>query len=244
MGKKMKKSKELVFEQDIDPSKFVRIPGTNIAIEKEQSVSVKTFDEFHEIAGESGLFVATPSLFMPHYIRARDAAAGKAELYDSNGRLISKSASVEIWDYLSNEACIFLNAKFVEGTGFNDLDLETKFVNIKKSRRFTERITREERVPLTKHVNLDGSLADLVFNKQGFPVRESRFADYKSGRNLYFYKPLEGCVAGFWANSDRSILDCVVHPGYSYAGLGVLFCAEGTPKNEYKRKRTIVHIKR
>ncbi len=230
----MSKLEPLVFEADIDPSTYIRIPETNTVIEKRQTVNDKTYNEFQELAGERKLTIATAALFMPHYVRARDAAAGKTTLYDGNNKPISVEEASTIWNYLNKEAWIYLNGRFVKGSGFNGLDLVVEEHQVKKKGNVTEIIIRKVSAPVQEHANLNG-LVELSFNKQGLPTRKSQSEAYEIGKNLYFYKPIEDAVAGFDADSDRADLYCSRNADFSDSQLGVLGCAEGTQKNLRRR---------
>lgn len=64
--------------------------------------------------------------------------------------------------------------------------------------------------------------ADLrKINSQGLFTTESIKQEYIKGETAYFWKPVDGAVAGFDAVLDRAYFICGRYPGYSDAALGV-----------------------
>lgn len=170
---------------------------------------------------KGGLTVPSTSPFMRHYIDANDALSGKGVLYDASGNLIENTRLTNYVNALNSRYWVNLNAKFVEGQGFLDLDLET--------------ITgiNPDNTPIFSRAPLEDCLEDDCYidldslNSQGFPTKKSTFKDYIPGRVIMFYRPQKNKNAGFSADSGGAGLGCGRNPQYSNPALGVPVCAEG-----------------
>ena len=184
---------------------------------------------------ENGLYMPTPSIFMKHFKNVVDAFNNNKTLYYANNSPVSKDDIKDIYLHLTKDhiaiygsnpgAWTWLNARFVKGSGFNNLDLETVIGANKNTL-----IRREE--PLEQCL-FEDSYAEIEFNSQGLAVKKYKDDSYKQGKNIKFWYPRKDAVARFLADSDGADLNCLRDPDYSYSGLGVFGCAEGasTPKN-------------
>ncbi len=74
----------------------------------------------------------------------------------------------------------------------------------------------EDRIP---GINMDSWIKNPV--NQGNPNKKV------TGGSLYYWMPGGGAVARFGADSDRAYLVCDWNPQFSFASLGVQFCAKG-----------------
>ena len=226
----VKKVQELEYPSNIKREDCIIIPETTIIITKFEPDGFKglNWEKTHRFVYENGLEVPTPKLFMPYTVKVRDAYKGRIQLYDGNGEQIGKEETKDIYfhqttNHINGGAWSHLNARFVRGSGFNNLDLET-VIGIENGKLITGR------EPLVKCLMQD-CYAKLIFNKQGLAVKKSRIQEYKQGKNIKFYTPIENAVTWCWADSGRVGLDCVRDPGGSDSALGVFVSAEGTPKN-------------
>ena len=116
-------------------------------------------------------------------------------------------------------AWTWLNARFVKGSGFNNLDLE-KIVGIEQN---GDLKTKKEPLMLCLDDNI---YAELKFNAQGFPTHKAGDQKYEQGKNMWFYQPTKDAVARFNAYSGRANFGCYGIPQSSDASLGVFLCAE------------------
>lgn len=217
----------IVSPKNLDGSKYIQVPGTNILIAREETHKNSNWTEAHYNLFDEGLFMPSPSLFVPYFINVRDASQGKVQLYDGNNTPLSRADTEDLWKYLSTahrSGCwTWLDALFVPSTA--GLDLQTNH-RVKNSGGNKELVA--QRFNLEAHVGEDG-FANLNLNSQGLPKQGSKSADqrYSQGNNIYFYQPRPNCVARFDANSGRAGLYCNRTPGSRGAGLGVFGCAEG-----------------
>ena len=224
-------------QADINRSHYIRVPDTNCLIAREQALNGYDFNGTLYKAAESKLSMPEPRIFMPYFVNVRQALEGKITLYDGNNKPLAHKEVEELHKTLYSNCRTWLNAKFVKGSGYLDLDLASTRINTEtklstrknKNIESTKKITCKE--PLKKCINEDNIFVDLVFNPQGLPTRKSEIQEFKMGKNISFYHPRENCVAGFDANPGRVYLDCSRGPQGSLAGVGVFLCAEGTPKN-------------
>jgi hypothetical protein len=105
------------------------------------------------------------------------------------------------------------NIRFVPGTGFKNLDLETVVVDSNG-----DLSTIKE--PLKVCLETSG-YTQLKINSQGLLIEESKDTEYKQGENIYFYTPVGSFVARFVAVSDRAGLYCSRNPASTNPSLGV-----------------------
>ena len=211
------------------------IHGNPVGISKfeVQGMNGKNYEDTHKAVFQSGkgLYIPTPAIFMQHFKNIVDTYQNNQTIFDASGNPISKGEHEEIYRHLTTNfkdiygnnqqgAWTWLNAGFVQGTGFNNLDLET-IIGINADGTFK---TRKE--PLLPCLNED-AYAEIIFNAQGIATAKSRKQKYNQGKNIYFWKPRNGRVARFYADSDRVDLNCDGYPEYSNSSLGVFLCAEG-----------------
>jgi len=163
-------------------------------------------------------------LFLPYFVTIRDAKDGKITLYDSNNNPLPKDEAEDIYKHLTSDhinggAWSWLDAKFVENNGKLEIHTDHRVVNGSLTAGTKETLMdclREE------------VYVDLAHTKQGLPIVKSGNQEYKQGKNIYYYYPRDGRVAGFVADSGRAYLDCGGDPSGSLSSLGVVACAEGT----------------
>ena len=228
-----------------NPRDYIQVPGVNgihgnpVVISKfeVQGMNKKNYEDTHRAAFQlqKGLYIPTPAIFMPHFKNVVETYKNNQLLLNAEGNPIRREEHEEIYRHLTTNfkdvyntnqpgAWTWLNARFVPGKSPNSSDLET-IIGINPDGDFE---TRKE--PLLQCLSKD-AYAEIVFNSQGFPTQKSRKQEYKQGENLYYWKPVNGRVARFYADSDRVDLNCDRDPGNSNSALGVFLCAEGTPKN-------------
>lgn len=188
------------------------------------------YENAHIKLAESGLYMPTPKIFMAHFNNVVEAKKGDRKLLYADGTEVSDDVVKDMYlHYTKDHKVIYkkgqagvwtwLNAKFVNGTGFKKMDLETVIgVSGKKLESTREKL--EDCV-------WENTLVDLDVNSQGLAKSKSSDEDYAQGKNIYFWKPVKNAVAWFNADSDRADLDCDWVPSYSDSSLGVFGCAEG-----------------
>ena len=204
---------------------YIKIPDTNTLISKRELYQGKKFDKTHKALNDAGLFMPSPALFMPYFLKVRNASHGKLILYDGLGNSLSKDETENLWKYLSTDfetGCwTWLDAKFVSGIGFKKMNLLThKFENGK---------LKEDLKPLEECL-FEDCFADLEFNGQNLLTEKCASQEYKQGKNVYFWYPRENAVARFGADSGRANLSCSRNPSDGGSHLGVFACAEAPAK--------------
>jgi hypothetical protein len=209
-----------------DLENYVLIPETNTLTAKHQTHNGLNWEQTHYKLAEEGLFMPSPALFMAYFLKTKEASEGNLTLYDGKNQQISKAEANELWNDISStdrknrEDCwIWLDAKFVQGSGCNNLDIETAHSVA------SGKLISKKTEPLEACLNKD-CYANLVFNKQGLPIEESTDTKYKQNKNLRFWHPRKDAVAWFDAYSGRAVLICDDEPQYSYSALGVRPCVE------------------
>src|SRR3989338_306468 len=227
---------EKVFTKAVfNPADYIQIPGTNGIIRAYQSINGFIYSGALSVANTDGLLVSSPSKFITHLINVVSSYKKKTILYDGNGNEIPPEKTERIYQYLTREGLgknhekgigTWLCARFFEGSGYLDLDIETDFRAVNGG--VTATISQlEECVSENCFVDLDPE----NFNSQGLPKRRSKTQKYIQGENIYFTYPRKDRVSRFYAYSDMADLDCGGGSGNSFVGLGVLTYTEGVPKN-------------
>ena len=209
---------------NINKSDYVRIPGKNILIRKEEIFRGKNWTDTHYELSENGLFMPSPSIFIPYFLNVKNASEGKLKLYDGNNHEFPRNDVENIWKYLTNEhrnGCwawldsLFTlenNAWYIEQDHRAVVKGKNKELQGTKSQ--LEQCLRED-----AYVNLD-------FNKQGLPKTKSSNQKYSQGNNIYYWHPRDKFFARFYAYSGMASLDCYRSPANSNSELGVFACAE------------------
>jgi len=215
----------LEVKADIDKADYIQILDTNIIIAKQQDYNNLTWQDTQYALVDSGLYMSTPSLFMQHFVNAKDAAEGKIKLYDGNGNPIKKDEAKDIYNTLATDCWAWLDAAFKQENG--KWNIETDHWAVMRGNDKTLEARNRSRL---ENCVRDDCFVDLAFNAQGLPTTKSQDQKYVQGQNIYFYQPKDGAVAGFNAFSVRAFLYCGGNPGYSYSSLGVYPCAEGAAK--------------
>lgn len=216
---------------NIAPDEYIQIPNTNILIAQFRPDFTKGFkwlpnDQtklqsegvFYQLS-QRGLTMPTPAQYMSFFNNVIDAYNNKIQLHYANATPLTKQQIEDLYKHqttahIQGGEWTWLNARFVKGSGFKNLDLET-VVNVNSDGTLT---TAKE--PLSDCIDKD-CYVDLEFNQQGFPIKKSKTQEYFQGKNIYFYYPRENYVARFLADSDRASLNCGRYPDYRDASLGV-----------------------
>ncbi len=191
-----------------------------------QGSNNKNYEENHKFVLNQGLYMPTPRLFMNYFKQVLEAQRGKRNLAYADGSQVPDSEVEEMYAHLTTNhknqfgrsdvgAWTWLNARFKTGC------LET-VTGIDSSGNLTRTSSR-----LESCLNED-VLATLDINGQGLSTIKAHKNKYKARENIFFYKPRDGRVARFGANSDGARLGCGSgDPDDRDDGLGVFACAEG-----------------
>ena len=143
----------------------------------------------------------------------RDATKAKLSktLYDANGKEIDPQRLITMYEEIRKVRepwrGEWLDAKFVDSQGMRMLS------GYKLSGR--NQIAPQYNQPLESCLDQNTTFSLSGLNSQGLPTKE----DAKS--TFYFYKPVDGRVAGFLAYSVRAILNCGRVPSDRDSELGV-----------------------
>ena len=210
---------------NINQRDYIRIPGTNTLIAREETNKGLNWDDTHFTLQDSGLYMPSQKLFMPYFLNVIEAAKGNTTLYDGANNPIPRDEAEDLYKYLTSghrDGCwTWLDAKFEkEGSSWF----------IETDHRVAQGSTSKTRMPLEACLRED-AYVELDFNSQGLATKKSTDQDYKQGENIYYWHPRDGTVARFNAGSGWADLICGRDPSGSYAELGVFACAEGTSKS-------------
>lgn len=218
-----KLTRSITIETNLDPKAFVHIPETNKFISKRVGYQGQDFyGTVQTVETTSAYVIAPPSIFMPHYARVCRAAVEKdITLHDGTGEPLERKAINDLYEYLSTEAWAWLDAYFEKTEQGLYLATDHRLVEGK--------LQPQTQQPLETCVMKD-CVVDLMFNRQGLPMRQSEKQAYQRGKNLRYWFPRDGAVAGFIADRGCADLHCLRYPRNSNPAFGVLLCAEGAAK--------------
>ena len=216
-------------------SHYIRIPDTNIRIDaRKQSCNGLVSHEAKNALGmESNgrYFMPSPEPFMRFYNSLIAAEAGKITLRSGSNKPLRKQEVNGLYErfVLGKHGGVWthLNARFVAGSGYHDLDMIADERMIPDGKGMRVSFARH---PLEEHVDGHGIIVSTIFNSQGWPTRKSECAELQPGKNIFFWQPYEDSVAGFGADAGRALLSCGRDPQDSGSALGVFACAEGAPR--------------
>ena len=236
----------IVISPRINPADYVKLGinglyGSPVLISKFEipGANSMNYENTHKFVLSKGLYVPTPRIFMDYFTRVVTAKNNRIALFDGNGSEINGKELDDIYGHLTTNhisaygvagqegAWAWLNARFVPGSGFNNMDLET-VISMKKDGRLEAR-----KEPLTACI-LKDCFAELDFTSQGLAVKEAKNQKYIQGQNIRFWHPRENCVARFYAYSDWAGLGCIRNPRNSNSALGEFVCAVGAAQKNIK----------
>ena len=216
-------------KSNIKGEDYIRIPGTTTIISRQESNKGLNWENTHYTLAENGLYMPSPSLFMPYFMHVRDASQGNTTLYTAGNNPIPTNEAEELWKYLStdyNNGCwTWLDAKFSEENNVWKIGHNHKVIQKGKDK------SLEGKTETLESCIRKDCFVDLEFNTQGLPIRKSQNQNYKQGENIYYWHPRNKTVARFYADSGRAFLSCGRNPSGSNRALGVFACAEGAQKN-------------
>ena len=187
---------------------------------------------------ENGIYMPNPRILMTHFNNIISAHKDKRKLIYADGSEVSQDVVEDLFKHFTINhknsygddnigSWTWLNAKFIQGTGQNNLDLET-VIGLPSGKKKKLEVRTE---PLVDCL-MEDAYIDISFNNQGLAERGSKSSkqEYNQGRTIYFWNPRKDFVARFGTDSDRACLNCYGIPQLSSASLGVFGCAEGAHK--------------
>ena len=206
---------------------YIQIPETGMVIAKNQTDNGLRYEPAHIQVLQRGLEVPNPYLFTTHLLNVINAKNRKTTLYDGLGAPLGNSEVEEVYQKLTGNCWVWLNAGFkktrdeIPNEPWKAYDIETitgldSDGNLAKKQHPLEKCLMED-----CFINLTGN----QFNFQGLATKSSRAKNYQQGKVIKFYFPRDNCVAGFVANLGRACLYCYRVPSRSGPSLGVFVCA-------------------
>ena len=213
MGKSIKGAMdEILKEQEkqknqpqnaLNLDKFIFVPSINLYVQKEKQLHDKTWHQAHKELWKQGLRMPTIEEFRQFlsYLRYNPSA--------ENTGIYKEIA--EVSNHWSSE---WLDAYFLnQGNEFYI------FTQHESEVEKLEQCLMEDKPYEVVGIDIDEWLNDAT--KQGLPK-----SDIKMGK-LGYWKPITGCVSGFYTSYFRASLDCRGSPDYSDSTIGVRGVLEG-----------------
>jgi hypothetical protein len=198
----------------------------NCAISMKKEFLSLVFDHANIQVLQRGLIMPTPREFMAHYQNANLAVENKSVLYDASGELIESERLKSYVEMLNHGCLVWLNARFVEGTGFIGIDLET----VTGLDAEGNLIRKKEPLEECLHENCWAEVDSM--NSQGFFTKKADAHRYIPGKVIYSHHPIEGYVGAFNALRDLAYIassdpTTSVFPMMGPYDIGVFACAKG-----------------
>jgi len=228
------RDKPLQVAAAINKADYIVLPQHSLLIAKYEPDEFKGFrwenkdnpkEGVHYKLRQKGLQMPTVLQLRTHFNNVVESYKGTRKLVDGNGRQLPRNEIEDLYKHytsihINGGAWTWLNARFVQGSGFNNLNLESvRRVN-------TDGTFNVIATPLEACI-WEACYVTFDMNAQGLPTRKSSNQNYSAGENLKFYYPRQDRVARFNASSGRTNLDCDGDPTEPYSSLGVFACAKG-----------------
>ena len=217
---------------NINKSDYIVIPNTNIVISNYELFKQDklNWEGSHYKLAENGLWMPNAELFMPYFLKVKEAAERKITLFYADSNSVPLGKAQDLWKYLTTNfnsgVWTWLDDKFIETQ--HQLYHETGHRVVVDNN--GNKILKANKVSPLEQCITEDCYVNLDFNKQGLATTKSSKQEYKQGENIYFWYPRKDRVARFGANSDWAYLYCNWYPSDSGRALGVFACAESIPK--------------
>lgn len=195
----------------------------------------------HFILASKGLFMPTPSVFLQHYLNARDAVLGKNKLYNGEGEELDFIETLTLWYNLTSTESkfggIFLDGLFEKRKNGRAIMIDDHRVIFDKKGYplLRGRIRNLEKVLENKESNSEEETNHILldFDEYGLPKRYSPVQEYIPGITLKYKSPKNGSIAGFWVGEGYvGELECTADETNNDATMKVLPCAYTTRNEE------------
>ena len=227
-------TKPLKVAAAINKADYIVLPQHSLLIAKYEPDEFKGFkwenkdnpkEGVHYKLRQKGLQMPTVLQLRTHFNNVVESYKGTRKLVDGNGRQLPRNEIEDLYKHLTtnhinNGAWTWLNARFVQGSGFQNMNLE-RVVAVNADGTLKTKV-----VPLQPCI-WENCYVTFDMNAQGLSSNKSDKLEYFLGENIYFFKPRLNQVAEFVAYSDWAVLDCDGDPTDSYSSLGVFACAKG-----------------
>jgi len=192
---------------DTDFGQYVKIPGTKVLINPNVGKEFYgPWEEAHFKLSEKGLFMPTPSLFAKYFVGVVNSAKGDSRLYNGLGEILPKGTAEVLYHDLIQSKSTWLDALFVKGSGYKNLDIKTNHRAIIEGER---KGLIGSRMPLEECLMEEG-LAKLEFNSQGLPTKKEDGTGDPSDEESqpWFIPPKEGKVAVYTVDWQNNFYSC------------------------------------
>ena len=187
---------------------YIFVPSIQLYVAKERSLLNSNWTQAQEELKKQGLMMPTPYQFREFLKLIRDSKSPEHK------KIFNEV--VEVRDPWRSE---WLNARF-------ENDDKGKPYLVSENIRVNGKYQTQKQL-LSNYLDSDKtpgiSLDDWLNSNapHGLPIPKT------SKGKLYYWAPVNGCVARFDAGSGRADLGCIGGADYSYPSLGVRACAEG-----------------
>jgi len=212
------------FDSSMVSSDYVQIPNQDFVTAIAETDFNFNYEETHKSVLKRGLFVPTPKKFMTFHNHIIDCYKNRKPIFDASGNPISNKIKQDLYKQLTSNCWTWLNGKF-------------NILPNKKTIEYIDGLNANGDL-LTRIENLEDYLMENCYvdftklNKQGLALPNSNHSnqDYIKGQNIYFYFPVNNCVAWFDADSDGADLGCVRDASSRGPSLGVRAVKQGLSK--------------
>jgi len=225
-------AKRLILPQGCNPERYIQVPGSKIAVIDAQGCNGLTLEATQRELARLPVQVTPPREFFRFRNAVIEAYEDKKPLCTAAGDPVTVEAMESLYDSLTRNCSVHLNARFIKGRGFLGLDIVTSRY-IVQSKGDQIRVHIEETCsPLEKCIRKDNVFVDSrSCNSQGMPTKRARIQSYSPRTTMLLLgSPQPDSVAGFGAGSGWACLFCIGGLRYSVASLGVFYYAEGVAK--------------
>ncbi len=192
---------------NINLENYIKLPQHNLYVGKNKILHNLTWQNTWNELEKQGLQMLTIKQFMDFLELLRQGTQGKL-IYNSKGNQISGQEIKAIYNEITKKRSLW-GAEWLDAYFEQQQDGLYILTQNKKHKEKLENCI--EKV----------CYVELKFNSQGLPTKKSSNQEYKQGKNIHYYYPRGGRVAGFYADYNRDFLDCSRDPKSSSSAPGV-----------------------
>ena len=203
----------IINPQNFVASDYVSVPSTNQDFAIGEINKGLNYENAHLTTLNQGLAIPTPFEFMHFHNYILDCKKNNKPIYDSAGRQLSNSIKDDLYRQLTSDCWTWLNGAFYIKDKLKSIET---VIGLDARGKLLTKFTK-----LSPYLEENCLIDFLNLTSEGLPILKSSNQTYTKGENIYYWKPVDGKVAGFIANSGRAGLYCSGNPSDSYDDLGV-----------------------
>lgn len=225
-------TKRLILPRGCNPERYIQVPGSRIAVIDAQGCNGLTLEAAQRELARQHVQVTPPREFFRFRNAVIKAYEDEKPLCTAAGDPVTATTKKSLYDSLTRNCSVHLNARAIKGRGFLGLDIVTSRYSVQRKGNQIRVHIEETCSPLEECIRKDDVFVESKScNSQGLPTKRARTQEYIPGATILLVRfPRPDSVARFYADSVRAFLSCSEDPQDSDSALGVFYYAEGVAK--------------